>query len=69
MAWLRLTNEDGTTFYVNMDYVLCFEHDGERGGATIMTMAPEVDKATLHVKETPDEIATALKIVKIPVHS
>jgi hypothetical protein len=62
MAWINLTDTNGSSVFVNTDNVLWFSAPGEDGHAWLITTANERDKAlSLHIKQSPAEIVALLR--------
>jgi len=70
MAWIHLTDINGSDLFVNTKNVLWFSAAGEDGHSWLVTMANNRDAArSLHVKETPAQIVTLLRTVREEVAS
>jgi hypothetical protein len=62
MAWINLTDTNGSSVFVNTDNVLWFSASGEDRHAWLITTASERDKAlSLHVKQSPAEVVALLR--------
>jgi len=62
MAWVKLTDANGSSVFVNTDNVLWFSASGEDGHAWLITTTNERDKAlSLHVKQSPAEVVALLR--------
>jgi hypothetical protein len=62
MAWISLTDTNGSSVFVNTDNVLWFSASGEDGHAWLITTASKGDRAlSLHVKQSPAEVVALLR--------
>jgi hypothetical protein len=62
MAWINLTDTNGSSVFVNTDNVLWFSASGEDGHAWLITTANKRDKAlSLHVKQSPSDVVALLR--------
>jgi hypothetical protein len=62
MAWITLTDSNGSSVFVNHDNVLWFSASGEDRHAWLITTANESDRAlSLHVKQSPSEVVALLR--------
>jgi hypothetical protein len=70
MAWIHLTDINGSDLFVNMNNVLWFSAAGDDGHAWLVTMANDRDAArTLHIKQTPAQVVSLLRAVREEVAS
>lgn len=62
MAWRKLTNSDGATYFVNLDAVTHIYRT--EGGSWLMFAGRNTQgyAASINVKETPDEILSGLDL-------
>lgn len=63
MRWKRLTNHDGTPYFVNLETVTHI-YRYETGGSWLMFAGRNNQgyPASIHVKETPDEILSGIDL-------
>jgi len=62
MAWINLTDTNGSSVFVNTDNVLWFSASGEDKHAWLITTTTERGKAlSLHVKQSPADVVALLR--------
>jgi hypothetical protein len=61
MAWINLTDTNGSSIYLNMDNVLWFSASGADGHAWLITTRDRDAVCSLHVKESPADVVVLLR--------
>ena len=65
MAWINLTDSNGSSVFLNTDNLLWFSATGEDVHVWLIAAANESARAlSLHVKESPAEVVALLRSAK-----
>jgi hypothetical protein len=65
MAWINLTDNNGSNIFMNMDHVLWFSVSGEDGHAGLVTMIGDKEVTrSIHVQQSPAEVVALLRAAR-----